>query len=146
MIEIRIAEESDAEFIALLGRITFTETFGHLFFNNKDLLEYCNQTFSVEKIRSSLKKNSNIFWIAFVDKLPVGYSKLKLNSKSEFIKSKYTCQLQKIYVLKDFLSMKIGFRLQNVLIEKAKEKNCLVINGLEMLINQANISWEIWQK
>ncbi len=35
---------------------------------------------------------------------------------------------------------------ETLFIKKAKEKNCLIINGLEMLINQANISWEIWQK
>ena len=35
---------------------------------------------------------------------------------------------------------------ETIFIKKAKKKNCLVINGLEMLINQANISWEIWQK
>ena len=35
---------------------------------------------------------------------------------------------------------------ETIFIKKAKEKNCHVINGLEMLINQANISWEIWQK
>ena len=35
---------------------------------------------------------------------------------------------------------------ETIFIKKAKEKNCIVINGLEMLINQANISWEIWQK
>ena len=28
-IEIRLAKKEDAQFIALLGRITFTETFGH---------------------------------------------------------------------------------------------------------------------
>ena len=33
----------------------------------------------------------------------------------------YECQLQKIYVLKDFLSLKIGFELQNRLITKAKD-------------------------
>jgi len=30
-IEIRRAKKEDAGFIALLGRVTFTETFGHLF-------------------------------------------------------------------------------------------------------------------
>ena len=45
---------------------------------------------------------------------------LKLNSKSEFIESKSVCQLQKIYVLKDFLSMRIGFELQNLLLQKSK--------------------------
>ena len=122
MIEIRIANNSDAEYIALLGRITFTETFGHFFRNKTDLLDYYNRTFSVEKIKSGLKNPSNVFWIAFVDELPVGYAKLKLNSKSKFIQSENICQLQKIYVLHDFLSMKIGLQLQNRLIDKAREK------------------------
>ena len=56
-----------------------------------------------------------------MNRLPVGYAKLKLNSKSEFIESNDVCQLQKIYVLKDFLSMGIGFELQDALLKEAKE-------------------------
>ena len=120
-IEIRLAKKEDAQFIALLGRITFTETFGHFFRDRQDLIVYYNATFSVQKIEDGIDKPNNIFWIAFVNQLPVGYAKLKLNSKSEFIESNEVCQLQKIYVLKDFLSMKIGFELQNLLLKKAKE-------------------------
>ncbi|CAL2093037.1 GNAT family N-acetyltransferase [Tenacibaculum sp. 190524A05c] len=120
-IKTRLAEKKDAEYIALLARITFTETFGHLFRDRQDLLNYFDSTFSVEKIEKSISKSNNIYWISFIDRLPVGYAKLKLNSKSEFIESENICQLQKIYVLKDFLSMKIGLELQNLLLEKAKE-------------------------
>ncbi|MGC6421118.1 MAG: GNAT family N-acetyltransferase [Chitinophagales bacterium] len=122
-IEIRLAKMEDAQCIALLGRITFTETFGHFFRDQKDLIDYYNLTFSVQKIENGLNKPNNMFWIAFVNRLPVGYAKLKLHSGSEFIKSKDVCQLQKIYVLKDFLSMKIGFELQDSLLKKAKELN-----------------------
>ena len=120
-LEIRLANKEDAQFIALLGRITFTETFGHLFRYNQDLLNYYDTTFSVDKIENGIDKPNNVFWMAFVNRLPVGYAKLKLNSKSKFIDSDNVCQLQKIYVLKDFLSMKIGFELQKVLLEIAKE-------------------------
>ena len=82
------------------------------------MLDYNNLTFSVEKIEKGIKKSNNVFFIAFINRLPVGYAKLKLNSKSEFIESTNTCQLQKIYVLRDFLSMKIGFELQNLLLKK----------------------------
>lgn len=122
-LEIRLATKEDAQFIALLGRITFTETFGHFFRDEQDLLDYFAETFSVEKIERGIAKANNAFWIAFVNRLPVGYAKLKLNSISGFIDSEQTCQLQKVYVLKDFLSMKIGFELQNLLLEKAKELN-----------------------
>ncbi|WP_276388313.1 GNAT family N-acetyltransferase [Eudoraea chungangensis] len=139
-IEIRLAKKEDAPFIALLGRITFRETFGHLFRDKQDLLYYSRSTFSVAKIENGIKKPNNVFWIAFVNRLPVGYAKLKLNSKSEFIESKSICQLQKIYVLKDFLSMKIGLELQNILLKKAKELeyNILwlsVLNSNERAIN-----------
>ncbi|WP_411893695.1 N-acetyltransferase family protein [Winogradskyella sp. A2] len=123
MIEVRIANHKDADHIAKLGRITFRETFGHLFIDKTDLNQYLTKTFSVDKIKSGFKKTNNVFFIAFEDGLPVGYAKLKLNSKSEFIQLNSICQLQKIYVLKDFLSKKVGFHLQNLLFDKAKESN-----------------------
>ena len=119
-IEIRMAKKEDAPFIALLGRTTFTETFGHFFGVQQDLIDYYNLTFSVQKIEDGIEKPDNVFWIAFANRLPVGYAKLKLNSHSDFIESQDVCQLQKIYVLKDFLSMKIGFGLQDALLKKAK--------------------------
>ena len=100
------ATEADATSIALLGRFTFTETFGHLFRDKNDLMEYYERTFAVEKLANSLKKGSNAYWLAHIDQLPVGYAKLKLHSPSPFIDSRNVCQLQKIYVLKDFLSQK----------------------------------------
>ena len=123
-IEIRFATRDDASIIALLGRITFSETFGHLFADPIDLLEYYERTFSVEKIERSFDNRNNIFWLALVNRLPVGYAKLKLNSKSTLIESKNVSQLQKIYVLKDFLSLKIGLELQKRMIEEARKNGC----------------------
>jgi hypothetical protein len=120
-LEIRLATPEDAAVIALLGRMTFTETFGHFFKDPQDLLDYYDATFSVDKIEKSLTKPNNVFWIAFIDRLPVGYAKLKLNSSSESLDSERECQLQKIYVLKDFLSLKIGYKLQDRLLKKAKD-------------------------
>ena len=118
---IKKSEIKDAVLISLLGRITFTETFGLFFKDKNDLLNYYEKTFSVQKIEKSMENPNNKYWIAFVDDLPVGYAKLKLESKSSFIESNNTCQLQKIYVLKDFISMKIGFELQNQLLNTARE-------------------------
>ena len=122
-IEIRKATSKDAITIALLGRVTFDQTFGHLFHIKQDLLNYLNKTFAVEKIRKGLSKENNRFWIAIVDELPVGYAKLKLESPSEFIDSDKVCQLQKIYVLQNFLNLKIGHLLQKEVIEEASALN-----------------------
>ena len=101
-IQIRIANTGDAVTIALLGRITFSEAFGDLFRNYDDLQKYYHKTFSVQKIRTSLQKDQNIYWLALVDELPVGYAKLKLESGTPFLDIESVCQLQKIYVLKRF--------------------------------------------
>lgn len=122
-IEIRIATPADAAIIALLGQVTFSDTFGHYFRDRNDLTHYFERTFSVSKIEQSLAKSTTRYWVAFVDRLPVGYAKLKLDSPSPFLNMKSVCQLQKIYVLKDFQSMKVGFRLQNELLETAASMN-----------------------
>ncbi|WP_350285833.1 GNAT family N-acetyltransferase [uncultured Croceitalea sp.] len=121
MKHIRLAKKEDATAIALLGRTTFTETFGDLFNDIEGLRNYLNTTFSVTKIEKSIDKPNNKYWIAFVDRLPVGYAKLKLKSPSEFVNTQKISQLQKIYVLKDFLSMKIGRQLQDVLMNEARK-------------------------
>lgn len=121
--EIRLATPEDAATIALLGQVTFSDTFGHYFRDRNDLIQYFERTFSVSKIEQSLQKSTALYWLAFVDRLPVGYAKLKLDSPSPFVDLKGVCQLQKIYILKDFHGMKIGFKLQTELLEKATQLN-----------------------
>ena len=88
-LEIQTTNTNDAPIIALLARVTFAETFGHLFRNKQDLLDYYNSTFLVDKIANSITKPNGF---------PVGYAKLKLNSTSEFLGSEKVCQLQKKYM------------------------------------------------
>lgn len=117
---IRKANSRDAAKIAFLGKTTFGETFGHLFRDPNDLADYYERTFSEEKIGQSLLKDNNLYWLALVDELPVGYAKLKLHSPIQFLEHTDVCQLQKIYVLQDYLSLKIGLQLQKELIEEAR--------------------------
>ncbi len=119
-ISIRKATVNDAPIIALLARTTFTESFGHLFNDKNDLLNYYESTFSVTKITSSFKKENNVFWLAFVDDLPVGYAKLKRSSPNQLIDTKRSSQLQKIYVLSDFKNRTIGVQLKNAVLKEAK--------------------------
>ena len=123
-IRIRKAEVKHAEFISLLARMTFTETFGHYFRDHQDLIDYYASTFSVAKIRSSLNKPNNVFWIAFSNDLPVGYAKLKIRSKFELIEEDDVSQLQKIYVLKDFLGKGIG-----KLLFEALQQECFLLKS-----------------
>lgn len=115
MIQIRKANVEDAVHIALLGGITFTETFSEYFRDKEDLFKYNEKTFSVAKIKSSLQKENNAFWIAFWNELPIGYAKLKKYSATEFLSYENVSQLQKIYVLREFIGKKVGESLLEVL-------------------------------
>lgn len=118
--EIRRAEPADAAIMALLGRITFAETFGHLFHAHRDdLRAYLDATFGVAKIERSLGKPQNAYWLAFVDRLPAGYAKLKYPSPPPGQDGQHAAQLQKIYVLAPFLGQQIGRDLLQAAVQKA---------------------------
>ncbi len=133
MIQIRKATIDDAQHIALLGRITFTETFFEHFRDQKDLFQYYEKTFNVAKIRSSLKKENNLYWIALWNEIPIGYAKLKIQSESEFTLSKNASQLQKIYVLREFLDKKVGKLLMDELMNSflKSDADCLWLSVLK---------------
>ena len=100
------AGPSEASVVALLGRITFGETFGHLFHDHReDLRTYLDATFDVAKIERSLGKPENTCWLACRNELPAGYAKLKYPSAPPGKPGRDAAQLQKIYVLREFLGL-----------------------------------------
>jgi ribosomal protein S18 acetylase RimI-like enzyme len=119
--QIRRATSRDGPIVALLGRITFTETFGHLFRNHfeNDLRAYLDATFDVPKIERSVAKPENAYWLALWEGLPVGYAKLKHRSPLSAT-APSAAQLQKIYVLGEFIGRGIGrYLIESVFAEAA---------------------------
>ncbi|OUR93378.1 hypothetical protein A9Q87_05395 [Flavobacteriales bacterium 34_180_T64] len=120
-LDIRKATINDAEIIALLARVTFRESFGYLFSNQQDLIDYFEHTFSVDKIKNGIQKKNNVFWLALLNELPVGYAKLKKHSTTEFLDQTHQIsQLQKIYILNDFLGQHIGQQLQDAIFDEVR--------------------------
>jgi len=121
MIKIRKAILADTIHIALLGRITYTESHGNYIEEKEDLLKFYNEYYSVSKIREELNEKENLFWIVFSDELPIGFAKLSLNisyPKSPEIRS---CKLQRLYILNDFIGLKIGSQLQAIILKTAAD-------------------------
>lgn len=108
--EIRRATSKDAAVIVELGRQTFTETFGHLF-TPTALQGYLDATFNEAKIYNSLQKPHNLYFLAYNNDTPLGYIKIKLNSTTPEIQAERPVQLQKLYVLQEFITQKVGAAL-----------------------------------
>ncbi|WP_298419295.1 GNAT family N-acetyltransferase [uncultured Kordia sp.] len=109
---IRKAIPADAKFISLLAKINFSESFGNLFVSEEELRQYIDKKFSIEKMRNSLLKKENVFWIAYAQTLPVGYAKLKKDipvPDTDYIEA---AELQKLYILKDYILEGNGLKLK----------------------------------
>lgn len=121
MIKIERATEIKAEVLALLARVTYIESHGHFIDDKSDLEKYLNDAFSVSKILEEINHSNYFFFLIYVDDLPVGYSKLILNAKNESVNINKNCRLDKIYILNDFIPLKIGQQLFKFTEDKAKE-------------------------
>ncbi|GAA4114703.1 N-acetyltransferase [Aquimarina addita] len=126
-ITMRIANIEDVIDISYIGRKTFDQSFGHLFTDRNDLIRYLEQTFSIKKLKKSIVKSNNIYWIVFSDDIAVGYAKIQLNAPSPFIQLPNTCKLQKIYILKEYASKGIGVQLQELIFDTAITNGCEII-------------------
>ncbi|MGH1386015.1 GNAT family N-acetyltransferase [Kordia sp.] len=120
---IRKAVPADAKFISLLAKINFSESFGNLFISEEELRQYIDKNFSVEKMESSLQKSENIFWIAYVKTLPVGYAKLKKDIPVPDTNYSEAAELQKLYILKDYISEGNGLELKIDFFEEIQKLN-----------------------
>jgi len=119
-ITIKKAVLEDAEAISHSGGQSFCDTFGWQFKHVlKELDVYVEQTYAVEKIRKGLENENNVFWIAFAEGKPIGFAKLKMNSAYD--ESTSHSQLQKIYVLHEYLGTGAGKMLYTEL-EKEWQK------------------------
>ncbi|WP_106792400.1 GNAT family N-acetyltransferase [Aquimarina sp. Aq78] len=121
MIKIKIATKADTDVLALLGRLTWAESHGHYIEDKSDVLKYLNENFSVFKTKQNINNPKQLFYIIYADDLPVGYAKLVVNASNENITSQNSCQLERIFILNDFIPLKIGQQLLNFVEEQAKK-------------------------
>ncbi|WP_074405791.1 MULTISPECIES: GNAT family N-acetyltransferase [Aquimarina] len=121
MIKIKIATKADTDVLALLGRLTWAESHGHYIEDKSDVLKYLNENFSVFKTKQNINNPKQLFYIIYADDLPVGYAKLVVNASNENITSQNSCQLERIFILNDFIPLKIGQPLLTFVEEQVKK-------------------------
>jgi diamine N-acetyltransferase len=120
---IRYGTTDDARMLSELGAKTFYDTFAQD--NTPENIEaYLKKSFSPEIQLGELADPNIIFLIAELDGIPIGYAKLKMNSKDESVKGMNSVELERIYAVQDYLGKGIGKELMKASINEAKEKGC----------------------
>jgi diamine N-acetyltransferase len=120
-IKVICANSSHAETIASIGKLSFRDAFGNLFNDKVALFEYLEYTYSIDKVTKSINKENNVFFIAFVDTVPVGFAKVKKYSLNEQIESIAQMELQKIYVLSYYHGSGAGAALMQAVLDLAHQ-------------------------
>lgn len=120
MIKIKIATEADIDVLALIGRLTWTESHGPYIDDKNDLIKYLDANFSISKTKQDMDSPKYLFYIIYADDIPAGYAKLVLNAANESVTSQNNCRLERIFILNDFIPLKIGQQLLTFVEEQAK--------------------------
>jgi diamine N-acetyltransferase len=123
---VREAGVKDAGLIADISRQTFHESFASE--NTKaNMDKFMNEQFTREKLMAETKDPGNIFLLAFTDKDPVGYCKMRdWNGPNE--QGDHTAlEIARIYVVQKKIRCGIGKLLMQNCIEIGKEKGKQVI-------------------
>lgn len=121
-IHIRKCEARDTELITNLAVQTFKESHGHSA-PKEDIENYLSKAFTQSSISQELSDAKNVFHLLYLGDIPIGYSKLKLDTA--IVKEGHTAlgKLERIYVLSEFHGLGFGKKLMDHAINLAKEKD-----------------------
>ena len=116
------ANEADFQLLADIGKISYIESHGNSA-KPADINMYLNENYNYEVFKDELRNPENIYHIIYYDKQPAGYSKIMFNSPHSNIQMKNVSKLERLYLLKEFYGLKLGFELFNLNFELSKNSN-----------------------
>lgn len=88
-----------------------------------DLKDYLDRNYNVDAISKELSDPNNFYFIISYNGQPVGFSKIVMNASHPNIAVENAAKLDRIYVLKEYFGLKLGFELLHYNIEQAKVHN-----------------------
>ena len=122
MISIKSATEKDYKVIVNIGNISVGEAHKDSC-SAKDMKEYLKINYNDISIKEELNDLKNVYHILKYNEQPVGFSKIVANTEHPNIAHKNVTKLDRIYLLKEFQDLKLGFELLKFNIELSKKSN-----------------------
>ena len=115
------ADISHTAIIATIGKKSFRNAFDPLFKCKEELFEYLEYTYDPVKLAKSIRKENNVYLLAFRESEPIGFAKVKKHSLNDQIESGAQMELQKVYVLPEHHGNGVGTALLKEVKILAKE-------------------------
>ena len=89
----------------------------------EDLEHYVANNYNETAIKEELRDENNSYHILYYDSNAVGFSKIILNAAHDNVRLKNAAKLDRIYLLKEFQNLKLGYELLKNNLEFAKNKH-----------------------
>lgn len=105
-----------------LGRRTFYETFAQTN-SEEDMKSYLEESFATQKLTDELTDDNAAFYLAMLNETAVGYLKLNVGGSQTEINDSNALEIERIYVLKEYLGKSVGQLLFQKALEVAKNKD-----------------------
>ncbi len=122
MVIIEKATTDNAALLADIGRITFIESHGHSA-PAADIDAYVATKYTPAVMQQELSDPKNIYHILYYDQQAAGYSKIVLHSPHPGMPQQNITKLERIYLLKEFYQLKLGYELLRFNIDLSKKNN-----------------------
>lgn len=122
MATITSVDKNDFALLADLGKQTFLESHGHAG-SKADIDSYVEKTYNYAKVEEELKDAKNIHHFIYAGDRLAGYSKIIPGSPNSVISLQNITKLERIYLLKEFYYLKLGFELLAFNIDLSKQHN-----------------------
>jgi GNAT superfamily N-acetyltransferase len=120
---IRRANVNDASLLMHMARATFENTFRE--HNTKENMElYLEKNYTLKQLTLEINDPGAIFLIAFDGDIEIGYAKLRQNETVPGgIESKKTIEIERLYVIKEYIGKHVGSSLMQASIDLAKKQS-----------------------
>jgi len=122
MASITKAKTADFQLLAEIGKRTFIESHGHSA-APEDINRYVHEKYNYDVCREELTDPKNIYHFIYQNNQPAGYSKIILHAEHPNIYTKNVTKLERLYLIKDFYSLKLGHELIRFNIELSQKNN-----------------------
>jgi ribosomal protein S18 acetylase RimI-like enzyme len=122
MLSILKVFNTDLDRLMSLGKKTFLDTFAYSDLNDPaDVASYSVTAFTRDKMLAELNNPNSAFYFALYDAEPIGYIKINYAGAQTELNDATTLELERIYVLADHQSKRIGKELLNFAIQLAEK-------------------------
>jgi len=122
MISITRAKEKDFQLLSDIGKISFIESHGSSA-PTADINIYLSEKFNPDVLKEELNDQKNIYHIIYHDNQPAGYSKIIFNAPHSNIQLNNVTMLERLYLLREFYNLNLGFELLKFNIELTKKNS-----------------------